>query len=230
MSPKAFLVLTTLALGVYLIWLTREQLGAWKNRKQGLVYGNAVLAAVREHFVELKDKQVFLTEDKGYGVVDDSRWKEEVAKFISMIVRPNLRTRIENPVDLGFFHRFSNDMIHNLLAHDVVPRQFSVEDFVEKRRQSGGQAEKLLIPVRWLLSMAFVAAAVYATIQHGWLPAILMLMAGVLVNPLVYEKVLQKANGWIDSISDSGWSCLSQCFLISLFSSTLGIFNKRSKP
>lgn len=66
MSPKAFLVLITFALGAFLFWLTREQLGAWKNRKKGLDYGNAVLAAVGKHFVELKDKQVFLTEDKGY--------------------------------------------------------------------------------------------------------------------------------------------------------------------
>lgn len=207
MSPKAFLVLITFALGAFLFWLTREQLGAWKNRKKGLEYGNAVLAAVGKHFVELKDKQVFLTEDKGYGVVDDSRWKEEVAKFIAMIVRPNLRTRIENPADLGYFHHFSNDMIHHLLAQDVVPRQFSVEDYLGNKHQSVGQAEKLLVPVRWSLSIAFAAVAVYVAIQQVWLPALLILLAGALVNPLAYEKVLQKAP-WLDRFNIGLWVVL----------------------
>lgn len=207
MSPRVYLVLATLALGAYLIWLTREQFRAWMIQKRGLAYGTVVLAEVGKHFAELKDKQVFHTEDKGYGVIDDSKWKEEVAKFITMVVRPRLRTRIESPVELAFFHHFSDNMICHLLENDIVPRQFSVEDYVANSRQSDGQAEKLLIPACWLFSVAFVAVAMYTAIHQGWLSAILALLAGLLVNPQIHAKVMLKAHR-LDRLNIGLWLVL----------------------
>lgn len=75
MSPKLYLVLSLLALGAYLFWLTREQLVATQTRKMAEAYGKAVLAAVEKHFVELKDKSVF--SGRGQGVSSRRRFKVE---------------------------------------------------------------------------------------------------------------------------------------------------------
>lgn len=207
MSPIVYLVLALLALGGYLFWLTRDQLSSRTSRRKGIAYGKAVLAGVEKHFVELKDKQVFLVEDKGFGVVDDSKWKDEVDKFITMIVRPNAVAHIVTPADQATFHRFATVMIHRLLEDDVPPRQFSVDDYVENAIQTLGEAQKLLTPARWFFSVVFLAIAIYTAMHQGWVSAILALLAAVVVNPLAHQKALQKAP-WFDRYNFALWMVL----------------------
>jgi len=193
MSPKLYLVLVLLTLGAYLFWLTREQLAAMQTRKQGVAYGKAVMAAVETHFVELKDKSVFLVEDKGYQVVDDSQWKAELDKFLTMIVRPEVEGFIRTPTDEAVFHRFATTLLLQLLERDVFHRQFPVEEYTADAIQPAAEAKKLLLPARWFFSMVFVAVAVYTAMHQGWLAALLMLVAGLVINPLTHQKAVQKA-------------------------------------
>lgn len=79
------------------------------------------MAAVETHYVELKDKSVLLVEDKGYQVVDDSKWKAELDKFITMVVRPKVEGFIRSRADQAVFHQFATTMVLQLLDGDVFP-------------------------------------------------------------------------------------------------------------
>ena len=227
MSPTLYLVLVLLALGAYLFWLTREQLAAMQTRKKGFAYGKAVMAAVEKHFVELKDKSVLLVEDKGYQVVDDSKWKAELDKFITMIVRPKVEGFIKTPADEAAFHKFATTMLLQLLEGDVFPRQFPFEEYAASAIPPAGEAEKLLLPARWLFSMVFVAVAVYTAIHQGWMAALLMLVAGLVINPLTHQKAVQKAP-WYDRYNLGLWAILGTVLLanISYFQHAQAVYNE----
>ena len=227
MSPKLYLVLVLLALGAYLFWLTREQLAAMQTKKKGVAYGKAVMAAVETHYVELKDKSVLLVEDKGYQVVDDSKWKAELDKFITMVVRPKVEGFIRSRADQAVFHQFATTMVLQLLDGDVFPRQFPVEEYAAGAIQSAGEAEKLLIPARWLFSIVFVAVAVYTAIHQGWLGGLLMLVAGLVFNPLTHHKMVQKAP-WYDRYNLGIWAILGIVLLanISYFQHAQAVYDE----
>lgn len=228
MSPKLYLVLVLLALGAYLFWLTREQLTVIRTRKKGLAYGKAVMAAVERHFVELKDKSVLLVEDKGYQVIDDAKWKAELDKFITMIVRPKVESFIRSTADEAVFHQFATTMVLQLLDGDLFPRQFPVEEYAAGAIQPAGEARKLLLPARWIFSVVFVAIAVYTAIHQGWLAALLMLVAGFVINPLAHQKAVQKAP-WYDRYNLGLWAILGIVLLanISYFQHAQAVFDER---
>lgn len=228
MSPKLYLVLVLLALGAYLFWLTREQLAAMQTKRKGIAYGNAVMAAVETHFVELKDKSVFLVEDKGYQVVDDSKWKAELDKFLSLIVRPKVKGFIRTPADEAVFHQFATTMLLQLLEGDIFPRQFPVEEYAAGAIQPAGEAKKLLFPARWFFSILFVAVAVYTAFHHGWLAALLMLIAGLVINPLTHQKAVQRAP-WYNRYNLGLWVALNIVLLanISFFQHAQAVFDER---
>ncbi|MBU0921270.1 MAG: hypothetical protein ABIJ49_21850 [Pseudomonadota bacterium] len=227
MSPKLYLVLVLLVLGAYLFWLTREQLAAMQTRKKGLAYGKAVMAAVETHFVELKDKSVLLVEDKGYQVVDDSKWKAELDKFITMIVRPKVEGFIRTQADQTVFHQFATTMLLQLLEGDVFPRQFPVEEYAAGAIQPAGEAEKLLLPARWFFSVVFVAVAFYTAIHQGWLAALLMLVAGLVINPLAHQKAVQKAP-WYDRYNLGLWAIMGIALLanVSYFQHAQAVYDE----
>ncbi|MNO88608.1 hypothetical protein D3C76_800630 [compost metagenome] len=207
MSPQGYLVLALLALSAYLFWLSKEQLQSRKAKQNGVAYGQAVLAAVEKHFVELKDKQVFLVEDKGYGVIDDSKWKDEVEKFITMIVRPSVASRIHSVLDQRVFHDFSVELIHRLLAEDIFPRRFAIDGYVAQSIKPVDVAQKLELPARWIFSIAFAALAVYLAYQKGWIAAVLMLLASAQINPLIHKRAVQKAP-WFERYNLGLWAAL----------------------
>lgn len=226
MSPKLYLVLALLTLGAYLFWLTREQLAALQTRKQGLAYGKAVMTAAETHFVELKDKSVFLVEDKGYQVIDDSKWKAELTKFLDMIVRPNVEGFIRSPTDEAVFHRFATALLLQLLEGDVFPHQFPLEEYAAGAIQPASEAKRLLLPARWFFSMAFVAIAIYTAMHQGWLAALLMLVAGVVINPLTHQKAVQKVP-WCNQYNLGLFATLGVVLLanISYFQHAQAVFN-----
>ncbi|WP_312923952.1 hypothetical protein [Stutzerimonas nitrititolerans] len=228
MSPKLYLVLALLILAAYLFWLTREQLAAMQTKKKGLAYGKAVMAAVETHYVELKDKSVLLLEDKGYQVVDDSKWKAELDKFITMIIRPEVEGFIRARNDEVVFHQFATTMLLQLLDSDVFPREFPVEDYAAGAIQPASDAEKLLIPARWFFSIVFIAVAVYTAIHQGWLAALLMLIAGLVFNPLTHQKMVQKAP-WYDRYNLGIWAIMGIVLLanISYFQHAQAVYNER---
>ncbi|CEA04559.1 hypothetical protein BN1049_01618 [Pseudomonas saudimassiliensis] len=228
MSPKLYLALVLLMLGAYLFWLTREQLAAMQITKKGVAYGKAVMDAVETHFVELKDKSVFLVEDKGYQVVDDSKWKAEIDKFLYMIVRPKVEDLIKTPTDEAVFHRFATTMLLQLIEDDIFPRQFPVEKYAAGAMQSAGEAKKLLVPARWFFSMVFIAVAIFSAIHQGWLAALLMLIAGSVINPLTHQKVVQKAP-WYNRYNLGLWAALVVVLLanISYYQHTQAISDER---
>ncbi|HBP6058154.1 TPA: hypothetical protein L5967_12695 [Pseudomonas aeruginosa] len=185
------------------------------------------MAAVETHYVELKDKSVLLVEDKGYQVVDDSKWKAELDKFITMVVRPKVEGFIRSRADQAVFHQFATTMVLQLLDGDVFPRQFPVEEYAAGAIQSAGEAEKLLIPARWLFSIVFVAVAVYTAIHQGWLGGLLMLVAGLVFNPLTHHKMVQKAP-WYDRYNLGIWAILGIVLLanISYFQHAQAVYDE----
>ena len=227
MSPKLYLVLSLLALGAYLFWLTREQLVATQTRKMAEAYGKAVLAAVEKHFVELKDKSVFLVEDKGYQVVDDSKWKAELDKFIQMIIRPKVEGFIKTPADEAVFKQFATSMTLQLLEGDVFPRQLPVEKFCADTIRPDGEAAQMLLPARWIFSLAFFAVAIYTAIYQGWLASLLMLIAGLVINPLAHQKAAQRAP-WYDRFNLGLWATLGVVLLanFSYFQHTRAVYEE----
>lgn len=228
MSPSLYLVLVLLALGAHTFWLTREQLAAMKTKKKAAVYGKAVMRAVETHYVELKDKSVFLVEDKGYQVVDDSKWKAELDKFINMIVRPKVEGCIRTQADQALFYQFTTAMILHLLESDVFPRQFIVEEYVTNQIKPRDIARRLLVPARWLFSLMFVSVAVYIAIDQAWLTALLMVVAAFLINPLAHQKAVRKAP-WYERYNLGLWAILGIVLLanISYYRHVQAVYDER---
>jgi len=73
----------------------------------------------------------------------------------------------------------------------------------------------LLIPARWLFSIVFIAVAVYTAIHQGWLGALLMLVAGLVFNPLTHQKMVQKAP-WYDRYNLGIWAILGIVLLANI--------------
>src|SRR5690606_26197234 len=90
-----------------------------------------------------------------------------------------------------------------------------------------GEAEKLLIPARWLFSILFIAVAVYTAIHQGWLGALLMLVAGLVFNPLTHQKMVQKAP-WYDRYNLGIWAILGIVLLanISYFQHAQAVYDE----
>ena len=78
MSAQALLIITTTFFSVFVVCYYRM---VWRNKKESERfdrYGEAILMAVKKNFAELKDKEMLLVVDKGYGVFDSSRWEDEI--------------------------------------------------------------------------------------------------------------------------------------------------------
>lgn len=101
-------------------------------------YAEIVLASAKKHFAELKDKEMLLVVDKGYGVVDNTKWENELDNFTCLVIEPTLQEqkidRFESTEQKRKFMLFAKDMIKDLLCYDVFPVTLSAKEYLEGRK------------------------------------------------------------------------------------------------
>ena len=140
MSAQALLIITTTFFSVFVVCYYRM---VWRNKKESERfdrYSEAILMAVKKNFAELKDKEMLLVVDKGYGVFDSSRWEDEIDSFTCLVIVPLLQMykieRFESTEQKRKFMLFSKSMIKDLLCHDVLPVMLTAKECVEGRRSA----------------------------------------------------------------------------------------------
>ena len=140
MSAQALLIITTMLFSIFVVCYYRI---VWRNTKESDKlerYSEAVLMAVKKHFAELKDKEMLLVVDKGYGVVDSSKWEDEIDRFTCMVIEPFLQVykmeRFESTEQKRIFMLFSKSMIKDLLCYDVLPAMLTAKEYVKGRRST----------------------------------------------------------------------------------------------
>lgn len=137
MSAYTSLILTTILFSIYVVYCYRD---AWERQKELNMqekYAEAVLISTKRHFAELKDKEMLLVVDKGYGIIDSSQWEDELDNFACLVVEPTLKrlkvVRFESVEQKRKFMIFTKDMIKNLLCYDVLPMKITAKEYLVGR-------------------------------------------------------------------------------------------------
>lgn len=139
---KPFLVLASLFWAAFVFYYYRAAYTRYSRHKQYAEYAKAVFTAVSEHFDELKGKSISLIEDLGYQKTDDSAWKEEVEKFITMIVLPRLDdiTRVKFRTSSAMvkeFSTFSYNFILDLMCYAKMPVSYDLQELIASIEKQG---------------------------------------------------------------------------------------------
>lgn len=140
MSAHAMLLLATTLFSIFVVYYYKN---TWEKKKEIKTlekYAEAVLVSAKKHFAELKDKEMLLVVDKGYGVVDNSKWENELDNFTCLVIEPTLQEqkidRFESTEQKRKFMLFAKDMIKDLLCYDAFPVTLTAKEYLEGRKDT----------------------------------------------------------------------------------------------
>lgn len=139
---KAIMMLACLIWAAFVFFYYRSIFTRHIRHKQYAEYASAVFSAVGEHFPELKGKSTTLVADLGYNKSDDSAWKEEVEKFITLIVLPKLKdsTRTKFRTSPGMIREFSTlsyNFVLDLMSYASMPTKYDLAELITSIERLG---------------------------------------------------------------------------------------------
>ncbi|AOE86994.1 hypothetical protein [Pseudomonas sp. TCU-HL1] len=138
MHPLFLLSLVSLGFSLFVFFYYRRLVVETLKLNRLHNYSDSTYRAVQAHFAELKDKEMMLTVDKGYGVIDTSEWEQELKRFVFMIVAPLLPSSTmsqvnSTPSKKEEFYVFATGLIKDLLCYDVFPQRFDISSYIQGR-------------------------------------------------------------------------------------------------
>jgi hypothetical protein len=136
------MLLACLIWAAFVFFYYRSILTRYIRHNQYAEYANAVFSAVGENFSELKGKSTSLVADLGYNRSDDSAWKEEVEKFVTMIVLPKLKdnTRAKfrtSPEMIKEFSTLSYNFVLDLVSYASMPTKYDLKELIASIESTG---------------------------------------------------------------------------------------------
>lgn len=192
MSSFFLLFLVTSILGIYLFLILKEKFSNNKKIKDYLICAEIVHFEINKNFAELKDKNLLLVEDKGYGVFDERKWEVELINFISLVINPKINKRIGNKSNTASNEKFVKDLVNHLISKDIAFPDFSAKDYLDENRLIKNPVTNNLSLVCWGFSAFFIVIGVHAANESVWISAVLTVFAGLAVNPFLYLKIFKK--------------------------------------
>lgn len=133
---KAIMVLACLVWGAFVVLHYRGVATRYLRHKNYAEYAAAVFSSVSEHFEELKTKNRTLVKDLGFNKFDDSAWREEVERFIGMIVLPKIsqsaRGKIRNLPDSNReFSTLTYNFVLDLMCYTSMPASYDLQQLID---------------------------------------------------------------------------------------------------
>lgn len=191
MSLQANLILLALGVSAYTGWLITEEVKNSWVRKNRTAVGEFILARVQIHFSKLRSKRAAQIVDKGYGVVDDSAWQSEIARFIRACLSKadqDMKLKIEAQAN----KLFVNELIMLLCKDEKIPEGFSVKEFAKSFPDVQSKSGALAYVASWGFSALLAALGIKAFVDGSWLTGLIALIAGAVFNPLLVKKASEK--------------------------------------
>ncbi|MBV6272131.1 DMT family transporter [Alcaligenaceae bacterium CGII-47] len=205
--PAVFLPITTFVLAIYLGALVVEHVTALNQRKHLSTWAEAVLAAVQEHITELEHNRTILIKDQGYGISDDSQWKEEIIGFVRLILINKHQMRFKTPQAESEFIGFAAELIEELLAQPGPILGFSIPKHLESL-ETVSKRWRLSQPIlRWGFAVIYLIIASQFLISQVWVAAVSAALAGLVLLPFAQDRITLAAPrlarfrfGWLSAL------------------------------
>lgn len=107
-----------------------------ERRKLSCLLAEATANAVRDNFSELKINSNSMIENKGYGVIDDSRWKGEVKRFVSEVatgyVGNSLMIKVRKKTwGRSLFAVLAYRIVMDLMKYQSMPEKYDAKPLID---------------------------------------------------------------------------------------------------
>lgn len=188
-----FVFVATLALAGYIGWMISGRIRLFIEEKTKVKCAQKTLEAVLEHYEELHAKKSAMAVDQGYGVIDESKWQNEISAFTSLILIKKIGHISDKAWVIDKYRVFMYDLIKHLLKLPRKPTNFSVQDFVTSSMSDPGFPNTPKMIVSWIFSSLFAALGVSALIEAYWIAGTLSLLAGIVANPHLVSLTAARA-------------------------------------
>lgn len=184
MTLHFFLLLAgTFLLALYMLRVAAGRVNASLDRRRLTHWAQEIRIDIHEHLAELRTKKAAFIEDKGYGVFDDSKWRDEIANFVRLVLIDKRRRRFGSVPARNEFVRFSTGVVEHVVASNDNGESLDIHRYVEGFLTPRGGREA----VQWLFAVTFIGAAVLLLKERAWAPAILAALTGILLTPLTIK-------------------------------------------
>lgn len=194
-SPSWFIAACTLFFALYLLTLLSNGVKASLMKRRLTKWSRDAIDLVPPHVRELRAKRSSLTIDKGYGVLDDSPWQEELNNFVYLVLLGGRKRRIRDTARQQEYVAFSTRLVRSIVERSGDPSDIANTVIRRSLPRTGGMDS-----VEWVFALAFVIAAVLMLFDHARLAGAAALSAGALVAPAV-KKELQRVAPWFTRYS-----------------------------